>query len=341
MDKEIAQFSLEDGTKFLVGVKDPDAVGVERVAQIEDIKAQGHPVQPGFSGAPIWDEQVEGVVGMAVAADKKRDETKTAFMIPTSILTSAWGELDQSVQLPDAPKPNLENQGMKDFFVSYNRADKQWAEWIAWTLEAAGYSVMIQAWDFRPGGNFVLDMQRAAAESQKTIAVLSESYLKSSYTQPEWAAAFAQDPQSLERKLIPIRVKECKPEGMLRPIVYVDLVGVSETDAKQTLLNGLRPSGRPAQKPTFPNTNVPEEQTTSERVIAVPQPFPSALSRVQQIKEKSLQQRLDTLASDYEALAKQRDYTTNAVDRNNLERQLEAIAQDLDKVATELDELGA
>jgi hypothetical protein len=135
--------------------------------QIEDIKAQGHPVQPGFSGAPIWDEQVEGVIGMAVAADKKRDETKTAFMIPTSILTKAWSELEQPTQLPDSSEPDLENQTMKDFFVSYNRTDKQWAEWIAWTLEEAGYSVVIQAWDFRPGGNFVLDMQRAAAESQQ------------------------------------------------------------------------------------------------------------------------------------------------------------------------------
>ncbi len=29
-------------------------------------------------------------------------------------------------------------------FISYNRADKQWAEWIAWTLEEAGHTVSIQ-----------------------------------------------------------------------------------------------------------------------------------------------------------------------------------------------------
>jgi TIR domain len=32
---------------------------------------------------------------------------------------------------------------MKDFFVSYTKTDKAWAEWIAWTLEAAGYSTVI------------------------------------------------------------------------------------------------------------------------------------------------------------------------------------------------------
>ena len=132
---------------------------------------------------------------------------------------------------------------MKDFFVSYNRHDKQWAEWIAWTLEEAGYTVVIQAWDFRPGGNFVLDMQRAAAECEKTIAVLSANYLRSEYTQSEWSAAFAGDPQSLKRKLIPMRVGACRPEGVLQTIVYVDLVGVTAVEAKDLVLGAFR-SGR-------------------------------------------------------------------------------------------------
>ncbi len=68
--------------------------------QIEDIKAQGQAVQPGFSGAPIWDEVLQGVVGMAVAADKKREETKTAFMIPSTILGQAWKELALVISAP-------------------------------------------------------------------------------------------------------------------------------------------------------------------------------------------------------------------------------------------------
>ena len=38
-----------------------------------------------------------------------------------------------------------------DFFVSYTSADRAWAEWIAWQLEAEGYTVVVQAWDFTPG----------------------------------------------------------------------------------------------------------------------------------------------------------------------------------------------
>jgi phage replication-related protein YjqB (UPF0714/DUF867 family) len=38
----------------------------------------------------------------------------------------------------------------RDFFISYTGADRAWAEWIAVQLEAAGYSTVLQAWDFRP-----------------------------------------------------------------------------------------------------------------------------------------------------------------------------------------------
>jgi len=62
---------------------------------------------------------------------------------------------------------------MKDFFISYTGNDRTWAEWVTWELEEAGYSVVIQAWNFRVGGNFVLDMQRATVEATWTIAAFS------------------------------------------------------------------------------------------------------------------------------------------------------------------------
>jgi hypothetical protein len=31
-------------------------------------------------------------------------------------------------------------------FISYNRADRDWAEWIGETIETAGYELILQAW---------------------------------------------------------------------------------------------------------------------------------------------------------------------------------------------------
>jgi TIR domain len=36
-------------------------------------------------------------------------------------------------------------------------------EWLAWQLEAAGDTTVLQAWDFQPGTHFVRAMPRAAA----------------------------------------------------------------------------------------------------------------------------------------------------------------------------------
>src|SRR5918911_700149 len=154
---------------------------------------------------------------------------------------------------------------MKDFFISYNKADKAWAEWIAWVLEEAGYSVVIQAWDFRPGENFVLEMQEATRSTNKTVIVLSDSYINSSFTQPEWGAAFAVDPKSQHQKLLPIRVQPCELTGLLAAIIYVDIVGASEQDARLAILGAFSARAKPAHPPAFPGT-------VEDQLRAVPYP---------------------------------------------------------------------
>jgi len=144
---------------------------------------------------------------------------------------------------------------MKDFFISYNREDRSWAEWIAWHLEEVGFTTILQAWDFRPGSNFVLEMHQAATEAERTIAVLSPEYLASIFTQPEWAAAFARDPDGKQNLLVPVRVQECDLQGLLSQTIYIDLIGMEEDDAKDALLGGvLRGRAKPTQKPGFPGS---------------------------------------------------------------------------------------
>jgi hypothetical protein len=66
-----------------------------------------------------------------------------------------------------------------DVFVSYNQADRAWAEWIAWQLDHLGWRVLIQAWDFVPGTNWTNSMQEGIRRAKRTLAVMSPAYLKS------------------------------------------------------------------------------------------------------------------------------------------------------------------
>ncbi|AOS83510.1 hypothetical protein BIU88_04750 [Chlorobaculum limnaeum] len=156
-------------------------------------------------------------------------------------------------------------QDQKDFFISYTSADRQWAEWIAWHLEKAGYSTVIQAWDFRAGGNFILEMDRATKDTGRTIAVLSERYQQALYTQPEWAATFFLDPTGQQRRLIPVRIEDVKPEGLFASLIYIDLAGLPEESAKKKLLADIQAtmSSEPARLLSVTGFSVKAETSSS------------------------------------------------------------------------------
>jgi 3',5'-cyclic AMP phosphodiesterase CpdA len=158
----------------------------------------------------------------------------------------------------------------KDFFVSYTKADRAWARWIAWQLQAAGWSVVLDVWDFDAGCNWVVEMDRAARQAERTVLVLSPDLLESSFPVAEWAAAFAGDPRGQKRRLVPVRVRECRPEGLLGQVVYLDLVGISDSAAAtKLLLDGLRGETRPATEPPFPAATTTDEPRFPGAVQAV------------------------------------------------------------------------
>jgi hypothetical protein len=156
-----------------------------------------------------------------------------------------------------------------DFFISYTKADLSWAEWIAWQLEESGLQTILQAWDFQAGRNFVIEMDSASKQAQRTIAVLSASYVNAAYTHPEWASALARDPTGEKRVLLPIRVHECTLTGLLAQVVYIDLVGLTEIEAKSSLLSQVQGErGKPLAAPRFPGRS-------TDPAIEAP-PYPAA-----------------------------------------------------------------
>jgi hypothetical protein len=166
--------------------------------------------------------------------------------------------------------------GGYDFFVSYTQADRAWAEWLAWDLEQTGHRVLVQAWDFVPGSNWVARMQDGVTGADRTIAVLSDAYLSSVFGAAEWQAAWAADPGGEARKLLVVRVADCERPGLLSTVVSRDLFGVGEAESRARLRRLVQEAkaGRaatPDTAPPFP---------PSMRAIVREPRFPTALPRV-------------------------------------------------------------
>jgi hypothetical protein len=120
-------------------------------------------------------------------------------------------------------------------------------------LEAAGFSTKYQARDFGAGSNFVAEMHKTAGESERTIAVLSPEYLSSHFGQLEWTAALVQ-----KKQLLTVRVREVEVPGLLKAIVYTDLVGLTGEAARNELLAAVRKERpEPLTEPPFPGEPPP------------------------------------------------------------------------------------
>jgi hypothetical protein len=141
---------------------------------------------------------------------------------------------------------------VKDFFISYTGTDVAWAEWVAQTLEDAGYTTVLQTWELRPGQSFIPQMNQALAEADRVLAVLSPAYFASEYTRDEWTAALVSARGERDR-LLPVRVEAVELPPLLATRVYVDLVGLDEPAAAERLLAGVRPGrAKPTDRRQFP-----------------------------------------------------------------------------------------
>lgn len=141
----------------------------------------------------------------------------------------------------------------KDFFISYHQADLEWAHWLGWELEQAGYPVILDQWDLYTGDNFVAWLHRALSAAAQVLIVLSEDYLAAHDREREWTAAL------LEGRLFPVRVRPCHVKGVLASLRVLDLCNLGQEQARSLLRTELDKSqgtrGKPLQRPTFPGRN--------------------------------------------------------------------------------------
>ena len=140
-----------------------------------------------------------------------------------------------------APKTNPP----KALLISRAGADADLAAVIAAILEAAGYTAILQQWDFA-NRNFMERMHAALAEGARVVALLSPEYLRSDHCQAEWQNAIADDPLNTKSRLILLRVAECEPVGLLSGLAYWDVVPMRDNRAllESTILSAVREDRR-------------------------------------------------------------------------------------------------
>ncbi len=133
--------------------------------QIEDVKETGFAVEQGFSGTPVWDSQVEAVVGMVVAAERRMN-LKTAFAIPVDVLAASW--------------PLLESLIHPFVFLCYARADSELITRLKTDLLGRHIQVWIDREGLQPGTLDWEEALRTAIRAAQAVLLIASPNARSS-----------------------------------------------------------------------------------------------------------------------------------------------------------------
>lgn len=201
--------------------------------QIEAGQEIGYRIVPGFSGSPVWDESLGGVVGLVAATDV---QSRAAFVITTAAIASIIPEISfvKPSLLPPKPSRRLK------VFLCHASDDKPAVRDLYRRLRNDGTEPWLDEQDLLPGQRWQLEIPKAVRSSDAVLVLLSSnSVTKSGYVQKEIKTALdAADEQPDDRLfLIPVRLEDCEIPDRLTPFQWVNLFDDAGYDR---LLRSLR-----------------------------------------------------------------------------------------------------
>jgi hypothetical protein len=126
-----------------------------------------------------------------------------------------------------------------DLFISHAGRDTGWAEWLAWQLQQAGYTVELDVWDWAPGEDFVARMSAALERADRLLAVCTEAYFASVFGGAAQSAA-------TQGRIVPVLVEPVTLPRLYATLIQLDLTGPDEAMAAARLrdrLAGVGPTG--------------------------------------------------------------------------------------------------
>jgi len=157
--------------------------------------------------------------------------------------------------------------GNSDVYLSFVPEDRTWADWIAHVLQSTGFRVYLAPSGAVAGRLAKDETERGVDSAVQTIAVLSNSYLRSEQARAVWEKIASIDSLGSRRSLIPVKVDDVRVSAPYSEREAADLVacGADEAQAREALLraldaatpSGVHPATVDGDGPRYPGAEPP------------------------------------------------------------------------------------
>jgi tetratricopeptide (TPR) repeat protein len=189
--------------------------------QIEDRNNTGYFVCRGFSGSPVWDEALQGVVGIIVASALPAT-MRTGFIIPSEQLIEAWPEVRHALG-------SAYELGLRKVYLSAPSSLAEYRRALDKALRRKGYGISVPELSGVTRGRAAEASLASMASCDVFVAVLPRS--------PETGLS------GQERRLIEDEYSLAREFGLERLIYVVDegRAGRSGSEIESARANALGP----------------------------------------------------------------------------------------------------
>lgn len=114
-----------------------------------------------------------------------------------------------------------------DIFISYNKADVEFAEQLVTAIENQEYNgrklrCFYDSWDIEVGENILLKIENALSNSRFVGLIMSPDWLKSDWTKLERFVPVYEDPAGIKGRIIPILRRNCTIPPTIRILKWLD-----------------------------------------------------------------------------------------------------------------------
>ncbi|MCK9878693.1 protein kinase [Frankia sp. Ag45/Mut15] len=166
-----------------------------------------------------------------------------------------------------------------DFFIAHASADQQWADWIAWELEAAGYQVLLQAQEGAARSRWTADLRDGIRHCAQVLVLLSGSGPASVVEQIGWGATHDAEAETHTGRFVPVRVEDCPHSDPPGTAPVLDLFGYSADTARKTLLDwaAVALAGRAESPGPAAHASLPPVRAMTGSATLVPPRLPAML----------------------------------------------------------------
>ena len=140
---------------------------------------------------------------------------------------------------------------MSDIFVSYTSSDREWAHWIALELESLGHVAHVHEWEIEGSGSIYAWMEKRHDAADRVLCVVSDEYLKASYSTLERHAALWQAASKRPGFVLLVAVRPCKFPTLSDHLRRCELFGIPKDAARLRLRQFIEAPVKPKSVP-FP-----------------------------------------------------------------------------------------